>query len=112
MRPRIKLIYVLAAAFVIVAGGVMAMNRLGGDIAVLEADLTQTRVKATEIEAEQSKMKQELAIKDTDSYIRNKARTMYHYLSQGEILFVVENPEALYEEGEAPQTNPEEGTEG
>ena len=111
MRPRIKLIYVLAAAFVIIAGGIMAMKRLSGDIAVLEADLTQNRVKATEIEAEQSKMKQELAIKDTDSYIRNKARTMYHYLSQGEILFVVENPEALYEDGEVNQEAAAEDTE-
>ena len=112
MRLRIKLIYVLAAAFVIIAGGIMTINRLNGGIAVLEAAYTQTRLEKLKVDAEKSEMQQELAIKDEDSYIRNKARTLYRYLNQGEILFVVENPEALYEEGEAPQTNPEEGTEG
>ena len=57
-------------------------------------------------------MQKELAIKDTDSYIREKARSMYGYLMQGEILFVVENPEVLYEEGEMPQTEAGEDTEG
>ena len=57
-------------------------------------------------------MQKELAIKDTDSYIREKARSMYGYLMQGEILFLVENPEALYEDGEIPQVTVVEDTEG
>ena len=112
MRPRIKLIYVLAAAFVIVAGGIMAMNRLNGDIAVLEAEVVRTRLEKAAVNAEGSEMQKELAIKDTDSYIREKARSMYGYLMQGEILFVVENPEALYEEGEMPQVTVREDTAG
>lgn len=112
MRPRIKLIYVLAAAFVIVAGGVMAMNRLNGDIAVLEAEMMRTRLEKTAVNAEGSEMQKELAMKNDDSYIRNQARTVYRYLMQGEILFVVENPEVLYEDGQAPQTNAAEDTEG
>ena len=103
MRPRIKLIYVLAIAFVIAAGGVMAINRLNGEIADLEDKVTQGRLDKAAVNAEGSEMEAELSDVDSDSYIRNKARTLYHYLSQGEILFVVENPEALYEEGEMPQ---------
>lgn len=112
MRPKIKLIYVLAAAFVIVAGGIMAMNRLNGDIAVLEAEVVRTRLEKAAVNAEGSEMQKELAIKDTDNYVRNQARTAYRYLMQGEILFVVENPEVLYEDGQAPQTNAAEDTEG
>lgn len=112
VRLRIKLIYVLAAAFVIIAGGIMTINRLNGDIAVLQTEVTQTRLDKLKVDAKQSEMLQELAIKDTDSYIRSKARTMFRYLNQGEILFVVENLEALYEDGEMPQTAVMEDAEG
>lgn len=112
MRPRIKLIYVLTFAFVIIAGGIMTLNRMDGEIAVLEAAAQETRLRQIEVKTEQSDMQKELAIKDTDAYIREKARTMFRYLSPGEILFVVENPEALYDEGEMPQeTEPGEDTE-
>lgn len=112
MRPRIKLIYVLAVAFVIVAGGIMAMNRLNGDIAVLEAEVVRVRLEKAAVNAEGSEMQKELAVKNDDSYIRNQARTMYRYLMQGEILFVVENPEALYEDGEVPGEDAGEDTAG
>ena len=112
MRPRIKLIYVLTAAFVIIASGIMALNRMDGDIAVLEDIARETRLRQLAVETEKSEMQKELAIKDTDSYIREKARSMYGYLMQGEILFVVENPEALYEDGEIPQVTVVEDTEG
>ncbi len=112
MRPRIKLIYVLAIAFVIAAGGIMALNRMEGDIAVLEDTARETRLRQLAVEAEKSEMQKELAVKDSDSYIREKARSMYGYLMQGEILFVVENPEALYEEGEMPQVTVTEDNEG
>ena len=112
MRPRIKLIYVLAAAFVIIAGGIMAMNRLNGEIADYEVQYTTVRINEREMQAEESKLNQEWAQRDSDSFIRNKARTEHHYLSQGEILFVVENPEALYGDEEMSQTNTAEDTEG
>ena len=112
MRPRIKLIYVLAAAFVIIAGGIMALNRMDGDIAVLEDIARETRLRQLAVETEKSEMQKELTIKDSDSYIREKARSMYGYLMQGEILFVVENPEALYEDGEVPGEDAGEDTAG
>ena len=90
----------------------MALNRMDGDIAVLEDIARETRLRQLAVETEKSEMQKELAIKDTDSYIREKARSMYGYLMQGEILFVVENPEALYEDGEIPQVTVVEDTEG
>ena len=104
MRPRIKLIYVITFAFVIIAGGIMTLNRMDGEIAVLEAAAQETRLRQIEVKTQQSDMRKELAIKDTDAYIREKARAMFRYLSPGEILFVVENPEVLYGEDEMPET--------
>ena len=46
-------------------------------------------------------MRQELALKDTDSYIMEKARTLYGYLMPGEIRFEVSNPDSLYDTPEA-----------
>ena len=112
MRPRIKLLYVLAAAFVIIAGGIMTLNRMDGDIAVLEDTARETRLRQLAVDTEKSEMQKELAVKDSDSYIREKARSMYGYLMQGEILFVMENPEALYEDGELPQVTVKEDTAG
>ena len=112
MRPRIKLIYVAAAAFVIMAGGIMTLNRMDGEIAVLEDKARETRLEQLAVDTQKSEMQKELAVKDSDSYIREKARSMYGYLMQGEILFVVENPEVLYEDGEAPQNTAGEDTEG
>ena len=113
MRKRIKLLYVAVIAFVIIAGGLIALNGLNSDIRVLEDTARATRLRQVAVEAEKSDMQKELAMKDTDAYIRDTARSLYGYLMPGEILFVVENPEALYdEEPEAPQPPLSEETAG
>lgn len=109
MRRKIKLLYVFAAAFVIVVTGWLAISRMNRDIAVLDDTAREMRLKKMEVEANRSDMQKELAIKDTGAYIKETARSLYRYLLPGEILFVVENPEALYAEGEMPQTEAEEG---
>lgn len=101
MRHRVRLFYVLVGAFVIAACSLMVINRLDGDIAVLQDTVRETRLRQLAVEAEKSDMQQELAIKDTDSYIREMARTQYGYLMPGEIYFKVVNPEVLYD---APET--------
>ena len=91
----------------------MTLNRLDQDIVVLEDTARATRLRQVAVEAEKSDMQKELAMKDTDAYIRDTARSLYGYLMPGEILFVVENPEALYdEEPEAPQPPLSEETAG
>ena len=102
MRKRIKLCYVVVIAFVIVAGGLMTMNRLDQEIAVLEDTARETRLRQLALETENGNMKQEIAVKDTESYIRKMARKNNRFLMPGETRFVVVNPEALYAPGEMP----------
>ena len=98
MRKRIPLLYVVVAAFVIAAGGLIAMNRLDRDIAQLQEVSRNTRIRQLEVEAQKSEMMQEIGQQDKDSYIMEMARRYYGYLLPGEIRFVVVNPEALYEQ--------------
>ena len=102
MRKRIRLFYVVVIAFVIIAAGLMTINRLDQEIAVLEDTARETRLRQLSLEAETSAMKQEIAIKDSESYIRKMARKDNRFLMPGEIRFVVVNPEALYAPGEMP----------
>ena len=102
MRKRIKLFYVVVIAFVIIAGGLMTMNRLDQEIAVLEDTARETRLRQLALETENGNMKQEIAVKDTESYIRKMARKNNRFLMPGETRFVVVNPEALYAPGEMP----------
>ena len=102
MRKRVRLLYVIVIAFVIVAGGLMTLNRLDQEIAVLEDTARETRLNQLLLETENGNMKQEIAQMDTDSYIRKMARKDNRFLLPGETLFVVVNPEALYAPGEMP----------
>ena len=101
MRRRLKLFPVLVAAFVIAACGMITLNRLDGDITVLQDVAKETRLRQLSAETAKSEMIQEINRKDTDSYIIEKARSLYGYLMPGEIRFVVTNPESLYDTPEA-----------
>ena len=83
MRPRLKLLPVLVTAFVIAACGMITINRLDQDIAVLQDVAKETRLRQLAVEAEKSTLQQEIAIKDTDAYIIEKARSLYGYLMPG-----------------------------
>ena len=102
MRKRIRVLYVVVIAFVIAAAGLMTMNRLDREIAVLEDTARETRLRQLTLETENGNMKQEISMMDTDSYIRMMARKGNRFLMQGETLFVVMNPEVLYAPGEMP----------
>ncbi len=101
MKSRLKLFPVLVAAFVIAACGMIVINQLDADIAVLEDTARETWLRQLSVEAEKSAMLQEIAVKDTDAYIMDKARSLYGYLMPGEIRFVVANPDSLYDTPEA-----------
>ncbi len=94
----VRLLYVAVAAFVIVAAGTMVSNRLDGEIRVRQDQKQQVRMRQIEVEEINSKMKQEIAQQDKDSYIMEMARRYYGYLLPGEIRFVVVNPESLYDQ--------------
>ena len=101
MRRRMKLFPMLVAAFVMIACTIITLNRLDTDIAALEDVAQETKLRQLALESEQSAMRQELALKDTDSYIMDKDRTLYGYLMPGEIRFEVSNPDSLYDTPEA-----------
>ena len=101
MRGRMKLLNLLVAMFVIAACGMVALNRLNQDITVLEDVAKETQLKKLAVENEKSALQQEIAQKDTDAYIMEKARTLYGYLMPCEMRFVVVNPEVLYGTPEA-----------
>lgn len=101
MRRRMKLFPMLVAAFVMIACTIITLNRLDTDIAALEDVAQETKLRQLALESEQSAMRQELALKDMDSYIMEKARTLYGYLMPGEIRFEVSNPDSLYDTPEA-----------
>ncbi len=90
-----KLLFVLAAAFVVMAGGILTLQRLDRDIEELEDTAQETRLRELEAEKQKGDMLQEINNQDTDAYIRENARTQYGYLMPGEIRFEVTNPEAL-----------------
>ncbi len=98
MRVKVRLLYVLVAAFVIVAAGTMTVNRLDQDILVRQDQAREVRLRQIAVEEKNSDMRQEIAQKDTESYIMDMARRYYGYLLPGEIRFVVVNPESLYEQ--------------
>ena len=103
MRRRIRLFYVLVAAFVIVACGLITMNRLDAEITILENTSRETRLRLVDVEGKKSDMQKELAMKDSLAYIREKARALYDYVSPDEIRFVVVNPEVLYDADVIPE---------
>ena len=102
MRKRIRVFYVIVIACVIIAAGLMTLNRLDQEIAVLEDTARETRLKQLALETENGNMKQEISVMNTDSYIRMMARKENRFLMPGETRFVVVNPEALYAPGERP----------
>ena len=115
MPKRIKLFYVVVIAFVITAVGLITLNRLDGDIAVLENAAREARLERVALETENGNMTREVSEMNSDSYIRKMARKDNKYLMPGEIRFVVVNPEALYAPGEMPgleiEVEEAEGTE-
>lgn len=97
---RVKLLSLSIVLFAVVACGALVLRAQKGDIATLEQSVKDTRLRQVEAESELSALQYELSISDKEYYIAQRARSLYGYLSPGEIRFKVTNPEALY--GETP----------
>lgn len=100
MGRRVRLLYVVAAAFVIAAASLIIINRLNGDIEFQREAQAQYRQIYNEVSAQQSDLKQELAFLGTPTGVRKEAMAQ-GFLMPGQIRFVVINPEALYGPEEA-----------
>lgn len=96
MRSRIRIFPVLVMLFVIAACGLIALQSLDGDIAVLEDTVREREITLRGVQNEQSALEEEINNKDDSNYIIEKARGL-GYLMPGEIRFVVINPEVLYD---------------
>ena len=98
--PRVKVLSLVIVLFAVVACGALVLRGQKSDIAQLEQAVKDTRLSQVEAEGELSALQYELSISDKDYYIAQRARSLYGYLTPGEIRFKVTNPEALY--GETP----------
>lgn len=95
MRKRMRLLYVLVIAFVIVAAGLLAVSRLDGDLDFLRERGRETREEEVEAMNLNGKLAWEITKKDDKDYVIDLARSRYDYLMPGEIRFEVVNPEVL-----------------
>ena len=105
MRRRIRLLYVLAGAFVIVVCSLMYLKQLNSDIVILQDAALETSRLKSDVEARQSALQKELNSKNDRDYLIKLARAE-GYILEGEIRFVVTNPEVLYDEPETQEETP------
>lgn len=95
MRKRMRLFNVLVIAFVIIAAGLITLNRLEQDITVLQDNAREARQQEVDAITLNGKLSLEASRKDDKEYVVDIARSQYDYLMPGEIRFEVINPEVL-----------------
>lgn len=110
MSSKVRLFPVIVILFVIVACGILTLRQMDGNITVLEGQVKQTEIQLRSMQEDLSRVVTEVKNKDSAAYIIKEAREL-GYLMPGEYLFVVTNPEVLYETPEAVLVEPAaEGT--
>ena len=97
-RMNLTTLLILVSAVILI--GVLVINRLDADIAVLKEEQADLHEEEIEKKQERSELTNELEIAGTDDYIADKARTIYGYLYQDEIRFTITNPEVLWGDGD------------
>lgn len=100
MSNRVRLFPVIVILFVIIACGLIILRQISSNIKVLEGEVTQAEQLLREKQDDLSKAEAIVKNKDSAAYIIEQARAN-GYLMPGEYLFVVTNPEDLYETPEA-----------
>lgn len=100
MSSRVRLFPVIVILFVIIASGLIILRQMNGNIKVLEGEATEMEKLLREKQDDLSEAAAIVKNKDSAAYIIEQARAN-GYLMPGEYLFVVTNPEVLYETPEA-----------
>ena len=100
-RPRlldlqVRPLVLFCVLFVLIAVGWMSIRSINQETEALRAEVTLLRNERDLLSKQQNKLRNEVAILDTDDYIIAKARQLYGYMMPNELLFVIKNPEALY----------------
>ncbi len=96
MKKRIRVFDLAVALAVIIAVTLLVSNHLTSRRVSLEERLRTLQFEQVPLERTRSSLEEELARKDSDSYIIQVAREDYGYLMPGEILFEVSNIDHLY----------------
>ena len=111
LNLRVRPLALFCALFVIVTVGIMMINSVRDDTAIMQERVTDLRIARDQMFKEYRKLESEVSIVTTDDYIIAKARELYDMVMPGELLFVVKNPEALYGTDEVVQLYMAEVTE-
>lgn len=93
---QVRPLILFCVLFVLIAVGWMYIRSINQDTEALRAEVIQLRNERDLLSKQQNKLKNEVAILNTDDYIIAKARQLYGYMMPNELLFVIKNPEALY----------------
>ena len=97
---QIPLTFVIAAMLLVVAVFSVINNRLASDIQLLKGQVADGNYAVSMKRKEVAEMAEKVQLASTDDFIATEARTQHGFLSEGEIRFVVVNPEVLWgEEG-------------
>lgn len=97
MQKRVKLIRVVILAALLIVCGILLSNKLTGNTRIMEEKNKQAQLELRKDEQTKSEIDVEIKNMDKDSYVIAKAREM-GYLRPGEMLFVVQNPDALMDD--------------
>lgn len=95
-RRKVPLLNLAVYAFVILAIGMMIINRLDGDIQQLRTRKADVNLTLLDKQREKSENIDEISRKDTEKYIVEIARSE-GYMYKGEIKYIISNPELLYD---------------
>ena len=93
---QVPLIAVVAAMLLVVAVFSVINNRLSSDIQLLTGQVSEGTYAVNMKRKEVADMAEKLQLATTDDFIATEARTRHGFLSEGEIRFVVVNPEVLW----------------
>ena len=101
MRRTVRVWPIFAFLACVLIAFVVSTGELNGQIKELDERYSQSRIKYNQLTGEQEKLKNTLDIVDTDAFIEYQARE-YGYMREGELRFVITNPEVLYGTDEWP----------
>ena len=103
MKRTVNLFVVLGVFGLVLSMFFVLNNRLCNQIDSANAELELVQEELSSAMARQTELENTVKQASTDAYIENIARTVYGYMSKDEVLFVITNPEDLYEDGVVPE---------
>lgn len=99
-------IVLVTALFIIVAVFIVINSNLSSELNRLREMVQEGNRLVASKQREVARLTNEVQLSGTDEFIANEARTKYRYLADGEIRFVITNPEVLWGEEGLPTQAP------